>query len=229
MQRLSKRTGYRFWVDGSTLFFLDPERLVTTPRLRSVPTLRMDSERSDDIKTMHVVAGSLAPRADGGPAVREIFGLDDRTGGLIKSTSVKAMIDQGLAVPEHTIVHHETVRDAAEARRLAEAYAKQGSWVIAEALLTGHPALRVGDVVALDGDVLHHDYRGLWLVDGTTNVIDRVSNRQSVLTTEIEISRNQATRQFVASRTPLNSAPKVVPAVLRSGSWESQLLESVYV
>ena len=190
----------------------------------------MDNVRQDDIKSVHVIAGSLAPRGAGGPAVREIFGLDERTGGLIKATSAKAMADQGLDVPQHTIVHHETVRDAAEARRLSEAYARQGSWVVAQALLTGHPELRVGDVVSLAGRTLHHDYQGLWLVDGVTNVIERLHDHQPRrLVTEIEISRNQATRQFVASRTPLNLAPKIVPAVLRNGQWESQVLESVYV
>jgi len=230
MQRLCERTGFRFWVDGPTLFFLNPERLVTSPRLRFIPTLRMDDRRSDDIKSIHVIAGSLAPRADGGPAVREFFGLDDRTGALIKASSANAMTDRGLAIPKHKIIHPETVRDAAQARVLSQAQALRSHWVTAHADLTGHPALRVGDVVDLRGRSLHHDYEGVWAVEGVTHVVERTDIKQPPrLSTEIDISRNQATRQHVASQTPLNSTPKNVSVGLRNGVWESQALESVYV
>lgn len=230
MQRLCERTGFRFWVDGPTLFFLNPERLVTTPQLRFIPTLRMDKQRSDDIKSIHVVAGSLAPRANGGPAVREFFGLDDRTGALIKATSANAMTDRGLTLPQHKVIHPQTVRDAAQARVLSEAQALRSHWVTAHVDLTGHPALRVGDVVDLRGRSLHHDYEGTWAVEGVTNVIDRADiHQQPRLSTEIEISRNQSTRQFIANRTPLNNSPRTVTAVLRNGIWESQVLEATYV
>lgn len=229
LQRLCERTGYRFWVDGPTLHFLDPERAVTTPQLRFVPNLQMNGQMEDDIKSMHVISGSLAPRTHGGPAVRQIYGLDSRTGALLKSTSVKPLSDRGLDIPQHTVIHNETVRDAAQARLLSEAHAKQSLWVTAQATLRGHPMLRLGDIVSLDGTLLHDDYRGLWVIEATTNVIEQTSNRQRMLTTEIEISRNQATRQYLAARTPVNDAPRAVPAVLRNGEWESQRLESVYV
>lgn len=229
MRRLSERTGYRFWVDGPTLHFLDPERAVTTPHLRFVPRLQMNGQVPDDIKGIHVVAGSLAPRADGGPAVRKIYGLDPRSGALLKSTSARPLSERGLDIPQHTVIGSESVRDAAQARVLSEAHARQSPWVNAQATLRGHPTLRLGDVVSLDGNLLHNDYRGLWVMEATTNVIEQTSNRQLRMTTEVEISRNQATRQFLTVRTPLNSSPRTVAAVLRNGAWESQVLESVYV
>lgn len=224
MKSLAEKAGFRFWVDGSTLYFVDPLVLI-----RSSAQAPILSANDNSLKGVHVVSGSLAPRNGGRSAVKHVYGLDANTGALIQATSSKPLADRGLAAPLHREIHPLAVDSLEEARLVTQSAANSVDWVTAEARVQGNSRLRLGGLAGLAGEALHVDYHGRWLVSGMTHVIE--PNDSGILfETEVELTRNQRHEAFFPTNSGDKSSAREVPAVLKQNSyWESEILESVYV
>lgn len=230
LQRLAKRAGFRVWVDGSTLYFLDPRKLVRTPRLQDLQVFTLDGNASHDtLYRLHTISGSLAPRA-GTLTRNEVYGIDSKSGSLIKATSNKVLSDQGHVQPSNKTINLLAADGPFEARRLAEASVSNGTWVVQEAEVAPNSKTRLGDVVRLGGSQIATGSEGLWLVSGTVQVIENANRRRgSSLSTTLELTRDQQDALTYRASSAL-SAPRNIQPILRStGRWEAHVLEDVYV
>ena len=230
MDRLAKDSGYQFWVDGATLYFLDPNVLINSARSQFIPVftkMARDPDFSDDLLDIHLESGSLRP---GGTSTSLIYGLDAQ-GRLIQSTTKRVITEQGLSVPSKTTLYAGDVSSYYEADQIAGAHVSQGVWATLKASVRNGSSVKTGGLVYLDGDYLHTDFRGYWVVTGTNSALTRygTGNAYSV-ETELELVRNQADRNQFRTTTQSTGARTEVPAVLRSnGRWESETLEIVHV
>lgn len=226
MKRLADTVGFRFWVDGSTMYFLDPARMLRQPTDRRTPSFEMYRDGLDDsLKDIKVISGSMAP---GGASVQEIFGLDSNTGALIKSSSSRVFEERGLMKPAKRSVYPHSVGSLQEARQINEANAALGTWAHIEATVVGSPRVRLGRLVNLGGDALNDAHEGDWLVSGATHILETSENRQKTYFTDMELTRNN--RRITRSNTSaFRDAHREIPARLTRNRWESQILESVYV
>jgi phage protein D len=231
MKRLADQAGFRFWVDGSTLYFLNPDILVRLPQMNSVPTYAMDRNaiHVDNLKSIHLIDGSLAPRPTGESAkVQQVYGIDANNN-LIRATSAPTIADRGLTTPTATEISNKAVSSLAEARQITDASASRGAWVTTKATMEGAATLRPGDLANLRGEALHSDYHGLWLVKDGVHVIEPNKDGRLIMSSDMELTRNQRDYTYFTLNTTIKGAQKTVPAVLRDGKrWESEILEAVY-
>ena len=226
MKRLAEKIGFRFWVDGPTMYFLDPGRMLRQPTDRRTPTFEMYRDGYDDsLKDVKVISGSMAP---GGASIQEVFGLDSNTGKLIKANSSRVFEERGLMKPSKRSVYPHAVGSLQEARQVNEANAARGTWAHIEASVVGAPRARIGRLVTLGGDALNDSHEGDWLVSDATHVLEVSEDRQKTYMTDLSLTRNN--RRITRSNTSaFRDAHREIPARLTRNHWESQVLESVYV
>jgi len=226
MNRLAERVGFKFWVDGSTLYFIDPSVLVTRANPGQVKTYTGNENGIGSLLQIHSISGSLAP---GNATVTDVFGLDG-SGVLVKSSSARDYSDRGMKTPSLKTVSGQAVGSAAEARSVTSASANLGNWATLRAIVTDAAETRLGDVVSLDGTSLNPDYRGRWMVAGFIHVVPTsLNNSVDAVESRLDLIRNQPNAQVFARSTMLKSTPPVVPAVIRSGRWEASVKGAFYV
>jgi hypothetical protein len=229
LNRLAEETGYRFWVDGATLYFLDPLVLLTSPDRALAASYTFDRTSDDTLFGVRSIHGSLAP-VDSAPSVSQVFGINDDAGTLIKASSRRDSADRGLSAPLSTRVYPKSVGSLAEAHRVTENASASGTWSSLQALTVGDGRARVGSLVSLDGDALNSKYAGTWMASDITHVLSPAPGTGTLTyTAQVELTRNQLDQPFFSSFSSLKDALSEVPAVLRNGRWEASILESVYV
>lgn len=229
LNRLAEETGYRFWVDGATLYFVDPLVLLTSPDRSQPASYTFDRQPGDTLMGVRSIHGSLAP-VESAPTARQVFGINDDAGRLIQASSRKASADLGLAAPVSTTIHPKAVSTLAEATRITEDASTSGSWTSLQAITVGDGRARIGSLVDLDGTALNAKYAGTWMASDIIHVLSPAPSVGTLTyTAQVELTRNQLDQPFFSSYTSLKDALSEVPAVLRNGRWEASILESVYV
>lgn len=226
LKRLATSIGFRFWVDGSTMYFLDPGRMLRQPTDQRTPSFEMYRDGEDDtLKDIKVISGSMAP---GGASVQEIFGIDNNTGRLIKANSGRVFEERGLVKPAKRSTYPHSVGSLQEAKQINEANAALGTWAHIEASVVGSPRVRIGRLVSLGGDALNDSHSGDWLVSEATHILEVSENQQKTYMTDMTLTRNN--RRIVRSNSStFRDAHREIPARLTRNRWESRILESVYV
>lgn len=227
MNRLAEYCGYRFWVSGSTLYFLDPRILLQNPAPH-VPEYSMDNKASDTLTGIQVVAGSLAPRRNTS-LVQKVFGIDDGSGSLIQATSARQYDEAGLTKPGGLSIHRDSVDSLAEAHRITEASSGLGEWNNLSATLVGDGRTRIGGLVDLQGNILNNEYAGTWLCNSAVHIMEPQRDNRTQFTTQVELSRNQKDQTYFSTSNTIRDTSAEVPAILRSGLWESSELENINV
>lgn len=227
MNRLADYCGYRFWVSGSTLYFLDPLILLQNPT-RHIPEYWMNNTREDTLLSLKVIAGSLAPRSNPS-VVQKVFGLDGGSGAIIQATSAREFNDAGLPRPVGVSIHPQSVDNLADAHRITEASSAKGEWITISATLIGDGKVRTGDLVELQGSMVATEYAGVWLCGSAVHVMEPKKDNTPQFRTHLELSRNQQNQTYFAASGSLRDTSADVPAVLRDGVWESSLLETLNV
>lgn len=225
MNRLAEETGYHFWVDGATLFFIDPQVLLTSPDRSLAAEYVMDFEVTDTLVNVQSIHGSLAPVAQA-PVVQRVFGIDAGSGTLITASSTQQSRERGIPQPVGAKVYPKAVDSLAEAHRLNDTAATSGAWSRIQAQTVGDAKPRVGSLVSLSGGGLNQIYHGVWLVRDLVHVISTSDNRYLC---QIELTRNSTDQVLFTTASTVRDALAEVPAVLRSGVWESEQLETVNV
>lgn len=232
LSELAERVGYRFYVSGGDLYFVDPYRVFTNPR-RGIPTFRMDKKYRfrDSLRDFIPAVGSMLP--DGGFAADRIMHVvDDATGEVItvKSPYIRpepfrsSTNDPNVAI---TVLYDD--RSAAnyrEGRQLLAAQQRNNrNWVSAKARTEGNPKVYPGGLVRMDGDAIEPTERGLWLVESVTHRMTlTTSNDLNSYLYELDlvVSRDNA-KGDVRYTDTVEWLPAVDPApvIYRNGKWQA--------
>jgi len=225
LRALADKVGYRTWVDGSTIYFLDPTKVLNKSASPFVPEFTKDT----GLKRIHITDGSLAPR-DTTTSVQKIIGIDERSHQLIEYSSSKAIKDRNLPVPETAEYGTVNADSLAEAQYEADAAALgTNEWTTAVATLENAHRLTPSSLVNFDGVDLSSNYTGLWMVVGAKHLLD-LENSAPKIVSRVEVTRNDSNTLVFQFKEQLKRTPAEVPAVLRDGkNWESSRLEAIYV
>jgi phage protein D len=228
---LASETGYRFWVEGSTLYFLDPRILLLGQKVQDIPVFSKNQTPGlyDTLQSLSILTGTMIPRSNGAASTSVISGLDAKTGKVIKASSAS---DTGIGTFLNSISTARAVDNYADAQALMEArtLASRG-WITMQAEIYGTAKVAPGTLIGISGSSISSDNKGRWMVTGTKHVINRdKSNTGLMFTTTVDAERDQP--YAVTFRSDANKRFKfdTVPAVLRNKQfWESSLLEDINV
>ena len=227
LQRLTAESGFRLWVDGATVLFVDPNVLLKSAANVFVPTYTSVTDFS-------ITSGTLVPRPGGVVSEKVVVGRSSATKGSFtvrSNTVLKTRTEDinGFRPPLTTVLPGE-VTSYAEARdRLATANRLQ-NWLTATVRLPGAPLLRPGKLISIGGPAVPVDHTGVWHVESARHVMNLSKVAKTAHSTEVEISRNQGTGVDFTSTTQLSGTPDVVGCIRRDGVfWESQSLDIVHL
>lgn len=209
LQDLADEAGYRLWVDGSTLFFLDPERLLLSPQSRDVP--RVFNENVHRIK---VTGGSNAPRETESARRQVVYGLDYRTNEFFQATGGDPSLPTEVVYSSANTFDQAADITSASERRRADYYYLDG-------VVEGSARLFPGAVVLFQDSPRYTDQGGLWVVNSALHEIS-----PQAFTTTLEASRGADQRPVAKTATTIRGTQQFAPAVVRDGSnWEATLQE----
>jgi phage protein D len=228
---LASETGFRFWVEGSTLYFLDPRILLLGQKAQDIPVYSKNQTPGsyDTLRSLSILTGTMIPRSNGATSTSVISGLDAKTGKVIKASATS---DTGIGTFLNSISTTRAVDNYADAQALMEArtLASRG-WITMQSEIYGTAKVAPGTLIGISGSSVAAENKGRWMVTGTKHVINRdKSNKGLMFTTTVDAERDQP--YAVTFRSDANKRFKfdTVPAVLRNKQfWESSLLEDINV
>jgi hypothetical protein len=211
LQVLAKEAGYRVWVDGSTLYFLDPRRLLTSAQTMHIPTFGRDKIRSSK-----VTGGSNAPRESGPARRRVLHGLDHATNEFFTATGGNPDLPvETLGAPVGTYAEaNRTVSDAAD-----------HDYYYLDLVVTGSADVYPGGLIRIQEGHVSRDLGGVWLVAEAEHT---VSNKD--FTTKLVATRGNKGWPELVPSSMVQGVQERAGAIVRDGRfWEAELQEHVNV
>lgn len=225
LQRLASETGYRVWVDGPTVYFLDPNVLLLGAASQFVPKY--------NVVNFTITPGTLVPRAGGVVSEKVVNGRSTATQAAFtykSNTVLKSRPDDAGFRPFLATVLPGEVGTYAEAKDRVEIATRSQNWLTATVRLPGAPLLRPGRLVWLDGPKVPVDHTGVWHVESTRHLLNIGPVGTTLHSTEVEVSRNQGLRPSFVRTSQLSGTPDTLGCVHRDGSfWESESLDVTYL
>lgn len=235
LAELASRIGYRFFVNGPNLYFVNPYNQFNVANRRSVPVFTKDAlvETVDTLRDFKMIEGELT--SDGGvAATRLLHAYNPNTNALVTATNqylkFGAFQDPHGPKPMVTVVHSAYTADSyneALALLAADTVANR-HWLTAQATVIGTPNLEPGSIVDFEGEGMLPNNRGVWMLRKAEHRIHRDMRHPTLSTylTDIEVGRDQInTTQFVVPPEWTTALAKVGTTV-RNGQWAAASVAS---
>lgn len=213
LKALADEIGYQLWVDGATLWFLDPAQVVRSASSVTTPRIRTRDQRN-----VKVLGGSNIPGEMKATKRQMLYGIDSSTNEFFEATSGSTLLSTELATtPVDNFLDAQYAADAATRQQQDQAVLK--------ATVAGNAVLAPGVVVNFEGSPASTDQAGLWVANSAEHVIDPVDYTTSITAT-------RGAERLTLDRVPntIRTASGHARAVVRNGLvWEASLQERVYV
>lgn len=219
---VADQIGYRVYVDGTALWFVDRETVMQAPD-GSLPSFRMTKAPGalDTLREFSAVLGDTDPA--GGVRARFQAVAYNRTSSVLTPASYSQT---------RTTLHGRQVNAVLNRQyddRPAASYTQAGRlltaesqwlWVEARALTNGDPRLRPGALVDLQGDAIGESNVGLWMVRSAVHKIDvnMLYPRKTAYTTTLVLGRNDTRALDLRVQQP---PVRPAPTVLVNGRWRA--------
>jgi hypothetical protein len=235
LDQLAKEIGYRFYVDNTDLYFINPKLILDRSNIRNVPQFWSYNNPGfyDTLRSFTPIVGTITP--DGGiVANRTVSGINPTTGNTvvavnqIKLTTSATSNVSPPATPTITKYYNDAPADSFyEAQQKIVADTNRNLyWITADATLRGDFRVKPNILVELIGAALPLSEAGFWLVQSSTHCLTMpapTGNKVSATyTISAEIVRDQvyaATTVITPSTT--SSSIQKVPGVLVGSVWRS--------
>jgi hypothetical protein len=216
MNRIANKTGYRFWVGGGTLYFIDPATVLVGSGALTVPVYRMDKrlDWQDTLRDFRKYQGDNLPGAP--VAERSVWGVDITTGKIFQAKAGSGGIKQNSTVRVATSL--------GDGQRHVNAWQDLSQWwVAADAELFGNVQLYPGKVVSLAGGAVPQSDQGLWIVGSTKHLLkmsglNAPTNDKYI--TQVSLVRN-ADGPAPTIKGAKRITPEFVQCVLSGNVWQS--------
>jgi hypothetical protein len=225
LNRIADKTGFRFWVSGGTLYYIDPAVVIDGMSKQAVPSFRLDKmfTKIDTVRQFSMDAGDNLPGAV--LASRSVYGVDQASGTVFEST----VNVSGSQVSQIKTDSHVTSLN--EAGNLVQAWQNLNQWWIsAKAELFGSSALYPGKLVYLDGLQMAQNSRGYWIVSSCTHVLKSSGSTYSAddkFISQVELLRNSGgTVPDIKGYSKIS--PEFVSCVLQGGIWKASSAGTYY-
>lgn len=216
MNYLAGKTGYRFWVSGGTLYFIDPAAVLRGTTGQGVPTYFQNKllTQQDTLRDFDMLQGDNLPGST--VATRQMYGIDSTTGHVFLASA-----GSGSVVKTNT---SRMAGSLGEANLYLSAWQSLSQfWIGAQAEVFGSAALYPGKVVSLQGTGLAGDNVGYWIVVSAKHILLSSGTPNSAndkYATQLVIMRNtSASIPAVRGVVPVN--PEFTGCTLSSGVWQS--------
>jgi len=205
LKRIANKVGYRFWVSGGTLYYIDPAAVLDSASKVAVPQYRMDKlyTKQDTMREFRLHEGGNLPGAT--ISQRSLYGLDKHTGNIFH---VKAMPDQSPILDEITSEHYVTSLNEGH-RRINAWQGLSQWWISATAELFGTTLVYPGKMILLQGLQMPVDTQGYWIVGAVTHVLKSSYTTYSVA--DRYISRVEILRNTGGTIPKIKNAAKITP------------------
>lgn len=232
LNQLATEIGYRFYVDNTDLYFINPTQILDRATNRNVPKFWSNNVPGlyDTVVKFNPLVGTITP--DGGiVAQRNVVGLNPNTAQLTQATSTPVItasanssVPYGTQITKYYNTHPAESFYEAQQKVTADFY-RNLYWNTAQANLWGDARVKPNTVVNIVGTSIPENDAGLWLVDSVTHYLTKVAPTGAKVTNtyymDCELVRDKI---YTASTTTFSDASTVtqtVPPVLLGGQWKS--------
>ena len=227
---LADRIGYRFYVDGPDLFFVNPfiEYKRDNADTRPFFIMNRNYQTRDTLIDFAPVDGESVP--DGGlAAIRKLSVINPTTNALVEATNqylrFAAFNDPEGPNPIQTIEHRDyTASTYKEALALLAADTTANRhWVSATGTLAGDPRVAPGRLVDLVGTALYGPYQGSWMVREAEHHIHRdlTYPQRSTYRIDVTVGRDQIQNATALIPPEWDKVYAEVHAVQTDGRWRA--------
>jgi hypothetical protein len=226
LNRMADKIGFRFWVSGGTLYFIDPAVIIQGANARFIPHYLIDKVpgQRDTAVNFCTLQGDNLPGSM--IANRRAWGIDVKFGGRIfDSKADGALHDIDLFNPDWFVATRGEAKQRMNAKQSRAQF-----WRYATVDVGGFTALYPGKVLSLDGHGIADSQQGNWLV---TSVIHRLQSRTQLVnpsldayTTHVQMMKNQTgTLPTIKGIQPVK--PEIVTCILSNNKWHSTNLNAI--
>jgi hypothetical protein len=172
--RLAKEIGFTFFVDGTTLFFVNPLHALETNSGKGVPNLIMDRmPRSMDNLTEWIPDNQVVP---GDAASRKVYSFNPNTNSVIEATNqylnFTSFYEEDHQPKTSTILLQQdtAVSNYQDASDLARFDALVNSkWLTSSLKCLGDARIKPGALVNIVGQAIVDDSAGYWYVNNAVH------------------------------------------------------------
>lgn len=225
---LADEIGYRFFVDNTDLYFVDPNLVIQNPDGNIPQFWALNTPGvKDTLENFKPSVGTTTAQTL--PATRSTIGISG-SGILVQAQNqyklYEAFSDQAKSP---IITHYDSrypVESYAEAQqRLVSSAQRNQYWATADATLWGDSRVRPNHLVEFIGEGVPEDEKGFWLVSKAVHNLYMPPSSGNVYSGKYEIDvkvlRNQSYTINYGSPNALSPVTKNVPAKLINGVWKS--------
>lgn len=179
----AEKTGFRFFVWGTTLYFVNPQKMLNakpsgTPLFSGNAIHDIDVDASDGESNQYASVGTAA---------------NGSTVTVTSDNSQTEYWDEAPTAPASIIYDATVVESLAEAQQAVQARVlSDQQWVLADVETDGDARVIPGKVVYLVSDELAEEHKGLWIVNSVSHIVD-ISDTQRAKSyhLEMELSRDR--------------------------------------
>ena len=215
INRVASKTGYRFWVSGGTMYFIDPAVVLVATSTQLVPNYYMYKrlDWQDTIRDFAKYQGDNLPGSL--VATRNLYGIDPLTGAFFTATAGTGSYTQANTV--------RTATSMADAQQHVNSWQALSQWWIAgTAELFGTTLIYPGKVVHLQGDAMPSGDSGFWIVGSARHLLKMSGTSYPVddkYVTKVSVLRNSSA--VIPYKGATQISPEFVPMSLSGGLWVS--------
>lgn len=222
MNRIANKTGFRFWVSGGTLYFVDPAVVILGAGQTTVPQFRMDKLLywQDTMRDFKKLQGDNLPGAP--VAKRSVWGVDTSTGKVFQASAGSGSIQQNSTVRMATSL--------ADGQLHVNAWQNLSQWwVAATAEVFGNTTIYPGKVISITGNGVPAGDQGLWIVSSSKHLMKAsgtgVATNDKYMT-QVGLTRNSSGPQpTIKGATSIS--PEFVQCTLSGGVWYSTDISAI--
>lgn len=230
LSELAKEIGYRFYVDNTNLYFVDPNILMSQNTLRNIP--QFWALNTPGIKdTLEVFKPSVGTTtSETLVARRSITGINPLTGRVVDANQQYALYEAFTSTPRAPVLdkydNTYPVESYAEAvQRLEASTMRNQYWLTADATVIGDARVKPNTLVEFVGPGVPEDNAGLWLVKSAVHKFSAPPKSGNVpggkYSVEMKVLRNQSYTITYSSPNALAPSTQQVGAKLVNGVWKS--------
>jgi hypothetical protein len=167
LNRIASKAGFRFWVSGGTMYFIDPAVCLSGLSSLSAPHYNINQApgRKDTAKDFRRIKGDNIPGAV--VTQRQISGVDQSTG-----QPFTALADTSMPGTTTTFNTSRHVTSYQQAKQIINAQQNLSQfWISATVEVFGYTLLYPGKVIYLGGSALPDGATGYWIVTDAQHVL----------------------------------------------------------
>ena len=228
LNRMADKIGYRFWVSGGTLYFIDPSVAMQGGVTQTVPSYYMDKTfyYLDTLRSFHMLSGDNVPGSV--QSTRTMYGLDSQSGNPIQvNANLPGTVSSGIVQ-----VNSEWPTDnMSDAQNLVNAMQGRSQyWQAATAEVYGTSLLYPGKLIQLVGNQLNSEATGYWLVGSADHVMRSSGTSdpsKDKYVTRLELLRNTS-QQVIVLKNVTKIIPEFITCNLINNVWRSSSQVVIY-